>query len=131
ASIAKSASYPKLLPGKGSAMLHAPASNGCLRPRKHAQKWDAPIQSSHPKSHNHCDEVLATSATPRATASAELPGPTATMMVMVRAGQAWASALFRPTTRLVNRPAPPTRMSLRFNGLTPCALQWVVCVLLS
>jgi transposase len=32
-------------------------SSGCSQPTKHAPKW-APIQSSQPKSQNHCDEAL-------------------------------------------------------------------------
>src|SRR5207249_9992899 len=35
----------------------APASIGCSQPTKPAPKWAAPIRS-HPKSHNHCAEVL-------------------------------------------------------------------------
>src|ERR1700704_6813875 len=33
------------------------ATPGCSQPTKLAPKWAAPIPS-HPKSHNHCDEVL-------------------------------------------------------------------------
>jgi transposase len=55
----KSVWYPKSQPGNASAMLHAPASNGCSQPRKHAPKWAGPTQSAPPKSQNHCDEVLA------------------------------------------------------------------------
>ena len=36
----------------------APASNGCSQPTRPAPKWAAPIPT-HPKSHNHCAEVLA------------------------------------------------------------------------
>src|ERR1700737_2633126 len=38
-------------------MPPAPASNGCSQPKRPAPKWAAPIPS-HPKSHNHCAEVL-------------------------------------------------------------------------
>src|SRR5438067_1726600 len=41
----------------------APASIGCSQPTKPAPKWAAPIRS-HPKSHNHCAEVLAGSGQP-------------------------------------------------------------------
>jgi hypothetical protein len=34
-----------------------PASNGCSQPTKPAPKWATPIPT-HPKSHNHCVEVL-------------------------------------------------------------------------
>ncbi len=52
------ASSPKSRPGSASAILPAPASSGCSQPIKHAPKWAEPIQTSRPKSQNHCDEVL-------------------------------------------------------------------------
>src|SRR5262249_23546847 len=72
ASTAKNASYPKSLPGSGSEILHAPASTGCSQPRKRAPKWGALTRKSRPKSHNHCDEVLARAA---ATVPGLLPTP--------------------------------------------------------
>jgi DNA-binding NtrC family response regulator len=42
-------------------MLPAPASNGCSRRKRPAQKWGEPTQTL-PKSHNLCAEVLGASA---------------------------------------------------------------------
>jgi DDE superfamily endonuclease len=44
--------------GRNNEMPQAPASIGCSQPTKPAPKWAAPIPSQ-PKSHNHCDKVLA------------------------------------------------------------------------
>jgi hypothetical protein len=52
-----SASSAKSPHGKNNEMPPAPASNGCSQPKRPAPKWAAPIPS-HPKSHNHCAEVL-------------------------------------------------------------------------
>src|ERR1700730_1898432 len=43
--------------GNGKEMLPAPASNGCSRRKRPAQKWGEPTQTL-PKSHNLCAEVL-------------------------------------------------------------------------
>ena len=53
-----SASSAKSPHGNDNETPPAPASNGCSQPTKPAPKWAAPIPS-HPKSHNHCAEVLA------------------------------------------------------------------------
>ncbi len=42
-----------------SVIFLVPAPNGCSQPRKPAPKWPEPTLNSQPKSHNHCDEVLA------------------------------------------------------------------------
>ena len=55
-----SASSAKSPHGNSNEMPPAPASNGCSQPKKPAPRWPAPIPS-HPKSHNHCAEVLVAS----------------------------------------------------------------------
>jgi hypothetical protein len=57
-SMTPTASSPKSAHGNDSATPHAHASNGCSQPKKPGPKWAAHIQKP-PKSHNHCDEVLA------------------------------------------------------------------------
>lgn len=47
----------KSLPGNGSEMPPAHASNGCSQQIRRAPKWPAPIPPL-PKSHNHCAELL-------------------------------------------------------------------------
>src|SRR3982074_614947 len=56
-STTQTGSAAKSTPGNDNETPPAPASNGCSQPTKPAPKWAAPIPS-HPKSHNHCDEVL-------------------------------------------------------------------------
>src|SRR5581483_10691237 len=46
-------------PGNDNEMPPAPTSNGCSQQTRLAPKWQAPIPPL-PKSHNHCEEVLAT-----------------------------------------------------------------------
>src|SRR4030095_8548127 len=66
ASIRRSSSNPRSLPGNVSAMPQARASNGCSQPRKLEPKWDGPTHSPlpsarlKPKSHNNCAAVLVT-----------------------------------------------------------------------
>jgi hypothetical protein len=50
-------SAAKSTPGNDNETPPAPASIGCSQPTKPEPKWGAPIPS-HPKSHNHCAEVL-------------------------------------------------------------------------
>jgi transposase len=52
-----SASSAKSPHGRNNETPPAHASNGCSQPKKPAPKWAAPTPS-HPKSHNHCTEVL-------------------------------------------------------------------------
>src|ERR1700716_2274018 len=60
-STTQTGSAAKSTPGHDNETPPAPASNGCSQPTKPAPKWAAPIPS-HPKSHNHCDEVLVTNS---------------------------------------------------------------------
>ena len=53
----QSASAAKSPHGNDNETPPAPASIGCSQPTRLAPKWAAPIPS-HPKSYNHCDEVL-------------------------------------------------------------------------
>src|SRR5258708_8647432 len=56
-STTQTGSAAKSTPGNDNETPPAPASNGCSQPTKPEPKWAEPILS-HPKSHNHCDEVL-------------------------------------------------------------------------
>jgi hypothetical protein len=58
-------------PGNDNEMPPASASNGCSQQTRLAPRWQAPIPPL-PKSHNHCDEVLA----PRSPSDRSLPPAT-------------------------------------------------------
>ena len=58
-STTRTGSAAKSTPGNNNETPPEPVSIGCSQPTKPAPKWAAPIPS-HPKSQNHCDEVLAT-----------------------------------------------------------------------
>ena len=72
AMLSKSASSAKSPHGNDSATAPGPASNGCSQPTKPAPKWAAPIPS-HPKSHNHCAEVLVPTGVPREGMATRIP----------------------------------------------------------
>src|SRR5437764_928067 len=56
-STTRTGSAAKSTPGNDNETPPTPASIGCSQPTKPAPKWAAHIPS-HPKSHNHCGEVL-------------------------------------------------------------------------